>query len=228
MPDKDEKLMVWIKICGITNIADAQAAVEQGADAIGFVFAPSPRQVTPERAKAIIDGLNPRPLIVGVFVNEDCQKMMQIRDACSLDLLQLHGTEREETVSALGTGIVKTIRMNGPWTEWRNLYPGITLLLDTYVPTMYGGTGKSFDWLWAVDAARQRRIILAGGLTPENAAEAVRRVQPFGIDVSSGVEKEPGRKDHEKLAHFIRSAKAVGECAGCSRPIWDLRRSVRS
>lgn len=202
--------MLWVKICGITNLLDARAAAELGADAVGFVFAPSPRQVSPELAKEIIVCLEGRATTVGVFVNEDLRRMTEIREYCGLDLLQLHGDETEHDVAGFGAAAIKAVRVRDRLDEWQDRYPTATLLLDTYVPDAHGGTGKTFDWSLAVDAARRRPIILAGGLTPDNVAAAVELVRPFGVDVSSGVEKEPGRKDHEKLADYIRRAKAVG------------------
>ncbi len=176
---------------------------------LGFVFAQSPRQVTLEKAHEIIQGLPPSVQTVGVFVNEDVDSVKRIRDFCGLDYVQLHGDETEQDVADLGTNVIKGLRVGSGRGIELQTYQGATLLLDTYSPDLAGGTGEPFDWRLAVEPARMRPVILAGGLTPENVAEAVELVRPLAVDVSSGVEREPGRKDREKIERFIRRAKAV-------------------
>jgi phosphoribosylanthranilate isomerase len=201
--------MLRVKICGITSTEDALVAAECGADVLGFVFAPSPRQITPEQAHDIIGLLPFHVKKVGVFVNESVSKIMMIKTFCDLDMIQLHGDETEDEAALFGSNVIKAVRVGADCPSLEDAYPKATLLLDTYCPDLRGGTGRTFDWRLAVDPAKRRPIILAGGLTPENVAEAVRTVQPYGVDVSGGVESEPRRKDHDKLDRFIRAAKAV-------------------
>ncbi len=199
-----------IKICGITNLIDANAAVYLGADALGFVFAESPRRISPEKAREITNQLPPFISKVGVFVNAPLTHLRRIRDYCGLDAVQLHGEEDAEYIKALGPGVIKALRLNGkPISE----LPEAALLLDAYDPTLRGGTGKQCDWLRARELARQRLVILAGGLGPENVAQAIDQVKPYAVDVSSGVEREPGRKDHDKIANFIKNARSAAGAA---------------
>lgn len=200
--------MVKVKVCGITNVNDGMACATMGADFIGFVFAPSPRRVTPEQARAVIDQLPVPVKTVGIFVNEDPEKIRQIRGFCGLDAVQLHGDESEDMVAELGGSVIKALRVGSHGEPDPNAYPNATLLLDAYCPQARGGTGTTFDWNLAAATAKRRRVILAGGLTPENVIEAVQTVHPYAVDVSSGVESAPGRKDHAKLERFIRRAKA--------------------
>jgi phosphoribosylanthranilate isomerase len=208
-----ELTVVRVKICGITCVEDALAAVACGADALGFVFAPSPRRVTPQDARAIIHRLPPFVATVGVFVNESTDVIKDIQSLCGLDMIQLHGDESEAEATRLGTGVIKALRVGNGSRPRDDSYPTATLLLDTYSPGERGGTAQTFDWRLAAGPARRRPIILAGGLTPENVGEAVATVRPYAVDVSSGVEREPRRKDYEKLAYFIRRAKAVEQPA---------------
>jgi len=201
--------MVRVKICGITCLEDALAAVRHGTDALGFVFAPSVRQVTPEAARSIIGRLPALVTIVGVFVDAPPGWIMEVRRFCGLDAIQLHGDETEETVRLLRPRVIKVVHPEGNGSVQYDGYAGATLLLDALTPEARGGTGRTFDWNLAVETARKRRIILAGGLTPDNVLHAVRKVQPYGVDVSSGVEMEPGRKDHAKIESFIRRAKSL-------------------
>jgi len=198
-----------IKICGITNEEDALSAVEHGADAIGFVFHDrSPRVVTPETAKKIISGIPPFITTVGVFVNEDRTKVEKIVRDTGLDIIQLHGSEPPEACR-MSKKVIKAIRVK-ELTDLEPLkrYQVSAFLLDTYSPHAIGGTGLIFNWDIAVEARKFGRIILAGGLTPDNVEEAVLWVQPYGIDVSSGVEGDSkGRKDRNKLKLFIENAR---------------------
>jgi phosphoribosylanthranilate isomerase len=204
-----EVMTVFVKVCGITSVEDAQAAADAGADALGFVLAPSPRRVTPDQAREIIRQVPSTVLTVGVFVDASLEDMQEIRDHCGLGAVQLHGNESEEKAASVGGTVIKALRVGKEPLTCEGAYPKATLLLDTYSPTAVGGTGKTFDWNLAVETARKRPIFLAGGLTPDNIIEAIEMVRPYAVDVSSGVEAEPGRKDHEKLERFIRRAKSV-------------------
>jgi phosphoribosylanthranilate isomerase len=202
--------MTRVKICGITNPQDALTAVEAGADALGFVFyKESPRHIFPEEVASIISLLPPFVQAVGLFVNEEPEIVNQISRLCHLGLVQLHGDETPDYCSRIEARIMKAFRVRsltclGPITGYR--LP--SCLLDTYSPSFYGGTGTSFNWDIAREAVqRGHRIVLAGGLTPDNVAEAIRQVRPYAVDVSSGVESAPGRKDADKVRQFIRNAK---------------------
>lgn len=199
-------MTVRIKICGITNEEDALAAAQLGADALGFVFAPSPRQISAGRTREIIEALPPMVQTVGVFVDEDAEKVAYTATLCHLDLLQFHGRESVDYCSSFDRRVIKAIRVRSQedlrgLSEYSNVVDG--LLLDTHVPDKLGGTGLTFDWNLALEAKRYGRIILAGGLNPGNVAEAVNVVKPYAVDASSGLERSPGVKDHEKIAKFI-------------------------
>jgi phosphoribosylanthranilate isomerase len=204
-----------IKICGITDPADAQAAVEAGADALGFMFyRGSKRFIEPLAARAIIDRLPPRVARVGVFVNAPETEVRATIAAAQIDTIQFHGEEFPDYCDRFrALKVWKAFRMENEGSlRIAQRYPDVDAwLLDSHVPGSHGGTGRSFDWDLALAAkALGRPVILAGGLKPDNVAEAVRRVRPFGVDVSSGVELAPGRKDHARMAAFIRNAR--GEC----------------
>lgn len=201
--------MVKVKICGITNLEDALAAVEAGADALGFVFfEKSPRAITPEQAAAIIRRLPPFVQVVGLFVNEQVAVINKIADQCGLDIVQLHGEETPEFCTGVKRRIIKAFRVRDQSSlDQIGEYDVAACLLDTWCPTAHGGTGKTFNWEIAAAAAASRCIILAGGLTPENVAEAVKAVRPYGVDVSSGVESAPGCKDRRKMFEFCTNAK---------------------
>ena len=199
--------MIRVKICGLTNLPDARAAARLGADALGFIFAASPRQVDPETVRAIIARLPVFPLTVGLFVNAEPEMVEDYRRFCRLDAVQLHGAETEETVARTPGRVIKALRVGPDRPVDAGAYPGATLLLDAYSPVAVGGTGQTFDWDLALEAARERDVILAGGLYPDNVALAAARVRPFGVDVSSGVELKKGKKDHDQLARFIGAAK---------------------
>lgn len=201
--------MVRVKICGITNPADAQHAAACGADALGFIFYPgSPRFVAPDRARCIIADLPPFVTTVGLFVNEPSARIREIADFCGLNVIQLHGDEGPELCNHPPYRVIKALRLqDGMSPDTMPDYKASALLLDASVPGQYGGTGQVCDWGLAAEFASQRKVILAGGLTPANVAEAVERVRPYGVDVSSGVESAAGKKDAEKVAQFIRMAK---------------------
>jgi phosphoribosylanthranilate isomerase len=202
--------MTQVKICGITNPQDALTAVEAGADALGFVFyKESPRHIFPEEAARIINLLPPFVQAVGLFVNEVPEVVNQISRNCRLGLVQLHGDETPDYCRKIEQRFMKAFRIRtltclDPIADYRMS----GCLLDAYSPSFYGGTGKSFNWEIAREAMiRGYRIVLAGGLTPDNVAEAIRQVRPYAVDVSSGVESAPGRKDTDKVLEFIRNAK---------------------
>ena len=201
---------VKVKICGITRTTDALAAADAGADALGFMFyVSSPRCVNHERAAQIIRELPPFVARVGVFVNPTEAEVREAIARCGLDTLQFHGEETPEFCRKFGLKVIKAFRIRDAASlQATGAYSGEAWLLDSYVAGQLGGTGSRFNWDLAVEAVRSRRpVILAGGLTPENAAEAVRQVRPYGLDVSSGVESAPGLKDAAKVHAFIAAAK---------------------
>jgi len=208
--------LVKVKICGITNSEDALAACEYGADALGFIFyKKSPRFIELERVKDIIKDLPPFVTTVGVFVDEDADRISEIADAAKLDIIQLHGSEPPEFCNVFKRKIIKAFKIQeqgargkGQENEIRR-YTVSAYLLDTYKEGVEGGTGETFNWEIAKEAKGFGRIILAGGLTPQNVAEAVETVMPYGVDVSSGVEQKPGKKDLQKVKNFIERAKGI-------------------
>jgi phosphoribosylanthranilate isomerase len=203
---------VKVKICGITNLPDGMAAAEAGADALGFVFYDqSPRRISIEAAAGLIRQLPPFVMKVGVFVNAPADLVVRAIRECGLNLLQFHGEESPEYCLQFGLMSMKAFRIRDAASLQALLgYHTDAWLLDAYVPDNPGGTGETFNWDLALEAqAWGRPIFLAGGLTPANVAEAVRRALPYGVDVSSGVEAARGRKDHAKVRAFIQAAKAV-------------------
>lgn len=208
---------VHIKICGITNADDARAAIEAGADALGFVFYKnSPRCVAAEVVRRIIAALPPFVLPVGVFVNEDIKVVRDLMDSCGLALAQLHGEEPAMYCEQLGRPVLKAIRLRDmgsflAMAEYKGRAGVRGFILDAYADTAYGGTGQTTDWSLAAEAAKTAPILLAGGLTSANVEEAIRNVRPYGVDVSSGVESAPGKKDHAKVRAFITAAKLVSD-----------------
>ncbi|MEI6780945.1 MAG: phosphoribosylanthranilate isomerase [Verrucomicrobiota bacterium] len=203
---------VKVKICGITNLPDGMAAAEAGADLLGFVFYDqSPRSISVEAAAGLIRQLPPFVMKVGVFVNAAEDLVVRAIRECGLNLVQFHGDEPAEYCLQFGLMSMKAFRVRDAASlqALRN-YPTDAWLLDAYSPGKQGGTGETFNWDLALEArAWGRPIFLAGGLSPENVAEAVQRARPFAVDVSSGVEAAPGRKDHAKVRAFIQAAKAV-------------------
>ena len=203
-------MSVKVKICGITNVEDAQAAVAAGADLLGFVFyEKSPRHVTVAQAAAIARTVSPFVVRVGLFVDAAPELVGEATSACGLQLLQFHGDETAEYCRQFGAMSMKAFRVKDAETIQRlPEFPTDAWLLDAYVPGQHGGTGHSFNWDLAVEAVKLGKpVFLAGGLTPENVADAVRKVRPYGVDVSSGVESAPGKKDHAKVRAFIEAAK---------------------
>jgi phosphoribosylanthranilate isomerase len=202
-----------IKICGITRPDDALAAVEAGASALGFNFwRPGKRYIAPDRAAEIAAAL-PAPAgisKVGVFVDEDPAAVLEIAARVELDVLQFHGGESPEYLNAIETAHAKwkAIRVTPGWNPATPAaYAGVEAFLLDAAGATPGGTGQTFDWSLAVAAKEYGRVILAGGLTPANVAEAVKRVAPWGVDVASGIERSPGVKDHRLLREFIKNAK---------------------
>jgi phosphoribosylanthranilate isomerase len=203
---------VKVKICGITSIEDALAAVDAGADAVGFMFySSSPRCVTRETVASIILQLPPFVAKVGVFVNPTVEEVRQAIAQCELDTLQFHGEEAPEFCRQFGLKSLKAFRVQGPETlKLLPNYSAMAWLLDSFVAGTRGGTGNTFNWEIAAQAVGLGgRVVLAGGLTPENAAEAVRKVRPYALNVSSGVESKPGRKDTAKVRAFIAAARGA-------------------
>jgi phosphoribosylanthranilate isomerase len=206
--------MVRIKICGVTNLEDARLAADLGAHALGFIFYPkSPRAVRPEVAREIIDNLPPFIMTVGVFVDEEAAMVRGIAETAGLDWVQLHGKESPEYCRSLGRRVIKGFRIKDPSSlallpDYRGSVQAF--LLDTYKAGTAGGTGETFDWALARRAGELGPIILAGGLTPANVAPAIQAAQPAAVDVASGVEAEPGKKDPEKLKKFFEAVKILG------------------
>ena len=207
--------MVKVKICGITNYDDAMASIELGADALGFNFyKKSPRYIDPSQAKSLIESLPPLVSMVGVFVDEfSPDRVVSIAHGVGVGSVQLHGSEGPEYAKQISeVWVFKAF----PIDENFNVgsvsdFPANAFLLDTKDKLLKGGTGNSFDWTIALEIKKKGRIILAGGLKPENVFEAICKVQPYGIDVCSGVESEPGKKDLKKLEDLfyeIHRAKA--------------------
>lgn len=204
-----------IKICGITNPIDALQAVDAGADALGFVFyKKSPRNVSLNVVKSIVGSLPPFVLPIGVFVNADPEDVRQTMDECGLTLAQIHGDESAEYCESLGRPVIRGIRLRDRHTlfamaEYKGSARVRGFVLDAFSATAYGGTGKTTDWNLAEEAAQSFPFLLAGGLTSDNVQEAIRKVQPYGVDVSSSIETSPGKKDPAKVTAFIQAVKLV-------------------
>lgn len=208
---------VRVKICGVRSLEEAEAAVEYGADAIGFNFWPkSPRYIAPEMARSIIAKLSPLLSCVGVFVNEEPEHIIEIASQAGLNAVQLHGDEMPEYCAQLrGLKLIKAFRVSEDFdlNQIAN-YRVSSILLDTKVKNNYGGTGERFDWRIALEAKRFAPIILAGGLNAENVAEAINFVRPMAVDVCSGVEAEPGRKDISRIREFMSVVKQANSSPG--------------
>lgn len=222
--------MIRVKICGITNEEDAQAALEAGADYLGFIQHPaSPRYIPPERiaqitaaVRALEGGLRVR--CVGVFVNETPERVREICNLGNLELAQLHGDEGVDALIRLRELAFKAIRppnldaartLVETFSPWGPLKDGPQLLIDAFDPRAFGGTGVRADWGIAAQVAKRvPKLMLAGGLDPQNVAAAIRVVRPWGVDVSSGVERAPGLKDHDKVRAFVAAARAASQEGG--------------
>jgi phosphoribosylanthranilate isomerase len=205
-------MAVRVKICGITRLEDVRAACEAGADALGFVFyAKSPRHVSIEQATALVAALPPFVTSVGLFVDAEQAFVREVIRQAPLDLLQFHGNESPDECRSFGRPYLKAIRVR-PGADLlkyaADYRDALGLLLDAYVPDLPGGTGARFDWS-LIPVPFPKFVVLSGGLTPENVAQAVSRVKPWAVDVSSGVEARPGVKDAAKVAAFIECARKV-------------------
>ncbi len=215
---------MWVKICGTTNLVDARAAVEAGADALGFIFAPSPRRISPKDAKKIIAELPKAVEKIGVFVNQKPELILDTVKTAGLTGVQLHGDETVEDLKELrkaakgGLKFYAAMRMSAIGDPDQLVYwqPVVNaILLDSGTPSHRGGTGKNFDWEAAAPFVRLLRramnVVIAGGLEPANVEHAIKLFRPWGVDVGSGVEKEPGKKDPEKVRAFVKAAKAAAQ-----------------
>jgi len=206
-------MSVIVKICGITNFDDAINAVESGADMLGFVFYPkSKRYIEPEKAAEIIREVSSFVTCVGVFVNENIERIKEIIEITMIDLVQLSGDETIQMCLELKNFIpvMKSFKVTDSFSsDALSSFKVDYFHLDSYSDGLYGGTGKKFNWENAIGLDKFGKIILAGGLNPENVQEAISIVKPYGVDVSSGVEDFPGRKNHDKVKLFIKNAKSV-------------------
>ena len=201
---------VKIKVCGMTSLKDALVAVEGGADAVGFIFyKKSPRSVTMKTVREIVLELPPFVDTVGVFVDETAEQINKIADYCNLDIIQLHGDESPTYCKKIRRKVIKAFRIKDMQSVKKiSNFQVSGFLLDTFSEKLHGGTGKVFDWNLALPAKKFGPVIMAGGLTPNNVQQAVRQIRPYGVDVCSGVESEPGIKDHKKVRAFLKNANA--------------------
>jgi len=203
---------MFAKVCGLTRLTDALHAVKHGATAVGFVFWPkSPRFIAPELAAGIIRELPGTVIAVGVFVNQPIDEITRIAAQAGIAAIQLHGDEPPAYAPALPWPVLRATALeevNGSLKDWP---PDTLILLDVHDPVRRGGTGRTIDWSRAAGIAAGRRIVLAGGLTPDNVGAAIDAVRPYGVDVSSGVEEAPGVKNFDKVARFLENARAAFE-----------------
>ena len=208
---------MFLKICGITRLVDAKAAIDAGATALGFVLWPkSPRFVSTRKVAEIVETLPPSVVTVGVFVNESPEGIALTMRRAGLTTVQLHGDEPASYASALAWPILRSVTLETA-NEILGVWPTDTMLLmDAADLERRGGTGRAADWTRATDLARRRRVVLAGGLTPANVAEAIVSVNPFGVDVSSGVEDAPGLKNPQKVERFLSAARAAMRRLRCN------------
>ena len=214
-PTADEqgtlRVMTLVKICGITNAEDARAAADAGADAVGLIFAQSPRRVSVEEARRISLALPEKILRVGVFVDEEPAEVSRISREVGLDLAQLHGEETPEAVSAVresGVKVMKALRVRDAVSlEALDRYGADLILLDAHSETARGGTGRRFDWEAAKSSTGRDNIVVSGGLGPENVREAVEFFEPYGVDASSSLEDGPGKKNVERVRRFVLAAR---------------------
>ena len=203
---------MFVKVCGITRLTDALHAVQQGATALGFIFWPrSPRYVTPERAAEIISELPSTVTTVGVFVNEPVDGIRTTMTMSGASTVQLHGDEPPAYADALGWPLLRSVDVADGRATCAAWPPQTMFLVDAVDRDRRGGTGQTVDWPRAAALARHWRVVLAGGLTPENVGDAIAAVRPYGVDVSSGVEEAPGVKDFDKVARFVANARRALE-----------------
>jgi phosphoribosylanthranilate isomerase len=198
--------MVKVKICGICSAGDAQYAVDAGADLLGFHFCSSPRRIEPELARSIVEALDSRPTIVGVFIDQPAGEVRQIAEHVGLDLLQLHGSEAPGFEA--GRPLMKVLKVRGDDVPDASPWPD-PLMLDSWSHDQRGGTGRTWAWDLARDLIKRRNVFVAGGLEPGNVGTVVSRYRPYGVDVSSGVESAVRVKDHDKVRAFIQAARAA-------------------
>ena len=201
---------VKVKVCGMTNLKDTLVTVEEGADAVGFIFyKKSPRSVTMKLVRETVLELPPFVDTVGVFVDETAEQINKIADYCNLDMVQLHGDESPTFCKRIRRRVIKAFRVKDMQSVKKlSNFQVSGFILDTFSESLHGGTGKVFDWNLALPAKKFGPVIMAGGLTPNNVRQAIQRVRPYGVDVCSGVESEPGIKDHKKIRFFLKNAKA--------------------
>ena len=201
--------MVRVKICGLTNREDAHDAASLGVQALGFIFAPSPRQITPEMAKAVIETLPPFVTTVGVFVNERLKTIQEIRAYCGFDLVQLHGDETPHMCASLMPNVIKAFQLKDASSlSALEAYVGKAraFLFGTYSKKERGGTGQTFDWNLALEGKRHGvPVILSGGLSPDNVKDAIKKTAPFAVDVGTGVEESPGKKDVTQMRRLMET-----------------------
>jgi phosphoribosylanthranilate isomerase len=197
-------MTVQVKVCGICDAAGAAAAVGAGADLLGFHFCSSDRRVTPEEAKAIIDGLSLRPTIVGVFIDQDANEVRDIAEFVGLDLLQLHGSEPPGYDA--GTPVMKVLKVKGGQVPDAGPWPD-PIMLDSWSADQRGGTGRTWNWESACELLAMRRVFIAGGLQPGNVSKVVSDFKPYGVDVSSGVESAVRVKDPDKVRAFVHAVR---------------------
>lgn len=199
---------MFVKICGITRREDAEAAVAEGANALGFIFWPdSPRFIAPSLVREIVAVLPPSVAAVGVFVNQPASYVNRVASLAGLSAVQLHGDEDEGAAAEMTLPVIKAVSVRDGAFPDRQWPERVMLLIDADDPIRRGGTGMTANWVEAEALARRRRVLLAGGLGPDNVAEAIKRVRPFGIDVSSGVEQSPGIKDRRLLAALFEAIR---------------------
>ncbi len=199
--------MTLVKICGVCDPGDGGAAAELGADLIGFHFCSSLRRITPDEALAIVEALPRRPVLVGVFIDQPREEIDRVAEFVGLDLIQLHGSEPPGFETS--RPVMKALKVRDGEVPEAGAWPD-PLIVDSWSPDSRGGTGRTWDWESARPLLESRRIFLAGGLDPRNVGDAVRRYRPYGVDVSSGVESEPRRKDRDKLRAFIQAVRTAG------------------
>jgi phosphoribosylanthranilate isomerase len=208
--------MTWIKICGITNLQDALQAAALGVDALGFIFARSPRRIDPSAAREIIRGLPARVSKIGVFVNEEIPEVQKIADECGLQGLQFHGQETPEYCQVFSLPVIKAIAVRSRDSLMEiEKYFSVSILLDAWSAERAGGSGTAFCWEWAEEVREKRNFILSGGLNSINVYQALQQLKPLGVDVCSGVEQVPGKKDSWKMMDFVREVRRAD---GLSRP----------
>lgn len=198
--------MIRVKICGICDAHAASVAAEAGADLIGFHFCSSPRRVTPEQARSILEGLDVRPTVVGVFIDQPPAEVRQVAEFVGLDLLQLHGSEAPGFEA--GRPVIKVLKVKDGAIAGAGDWPD-PLMIDSWSPDQRGGTGRTWDWRLSEPLLRTRQVFIAGGLEPGNVGRVVSQFKPYGVDVSSGVESEPRVKDPSRVRAFIHAVRVA-------------------